>query len=157
MSRAPNRRLAIAPMTAADLDAVMDIERESFAAPWDAKVFAAELDHHDKFVDLLRGSDGKIVGFTNYWLVHDEVHLLNIAVAADARRQGHGETLLEHVLRFAQRKGCRLVTLEVRRSNQPARRLYRKYGFRAIGIRPNYYENREDAIVMLFDLNAESE
>ncbi len=140
-------------MTVAELDAVMDIERASFHSPWDAKVFTDELGQPGKFVDLLRAPDGRVLGFTNYWLVHDEVHLLNIAVAAQERRHGHGQTLLEHVLMFAKRKSCRLVTLEVRRSNQPARRLYRKYGFRAIGIRPNYYENREDAIVMLFDLN----
>jgi ribosomal-protein-alanine N-acetyltransferase len=93
------------------------------------------------------------VAFGNYWLVADEVHLLNIATHPQARRAGHASRLLAHIVALGRRRGCRLVTLEVRRSNAAAQRLYRRFGFRPVGVRPNYYaEDQEDAIVMLLDL-----
>jgi len=144
-------------MKAADLDDIMDIERQSFRAPWSRQVFVEELDRDWAYVDVLkeRRGEAQVLAFVNYWLVRDEVHVLNVAAHPDARRQGHASRLLEHVIAFANRNKCRYVTLEVRRSNAGAIRLYRKYGFRPVGVRPNYYvEDNEDAIVMLLELSA---
>ena len=67
--------------------------------------------------------------------------------------RAHASRLLAHIIALGRGRGCRLVTLEVRRSNAAAARLYRRFGFRAVGVRPNYYaEDQEDAIVMLLDL-----
>ncbi len=156
-TQARERRFEIVPMKMADLDGIMEIERGSFSAPWSRQVFVEELDREWAQVDVVRVRDGvmlgAIVGFVNYWLVRDEVHILNVASHPSARRQGHASRLLEHVIGFAHRHKCRYVTLEVRRSNASAIRLYRKYGFRPVGIRPHYYvEDNEDAIVMLLDL-----
>jgi ribosomal-protein-alanine N-acetyltransferase len=156
-TRLQQRRFEIAPMTADDLDDIMDIERTSFRAPWSRQVFVEELDRDWAHVDVLRAREPRspVQAFVNYWLVRDEVHVLNVATHPTARRQGHAARLIEHVIAFAHRERCRYVTLEVRRSNQPAIRLYRKYGFRPVGIRPNYYiEDNEDAIVMLLELTA---
>jgi [ribosomal protein S18]-alanine N-acetyltransferase len=149
------KRVEIVPMRAADLDEVHEIERLSFKHPWPRQVFVEELHRDWGHIDLVR-TGGRTVGFCNYWLVRDEVHILNIATHPDARRQGHAARLLQHVLEFSRRHGCRYVTLEVRRSNAGAIKLYRSYGFRAIGVRPKYYvEDNEDAVVMLLDLAPE--
>jgi ribosomal-protein-alanine N-acetyltransferase len=158
-TRAQHRRFDIVPMRPADLDGIMEIERQSFRAPWSRQVFVEELDREWAHVDVLKarepGAGPTVQAFVNYWLVRDEVHVLNVATHPAARRQGHAARLLEHVVGFANRQKCRYVTLEVRRSNQAAIRLYRKYGFRPVGIRPNYYlEDNEDAIVMLLELAA---
>ncbi len=80
-------------------------------------------------------------------------HLLNLATHPLARRAGHASRLLAHIIEFGRQHGCRIVTLEVRRSNAAALRLYRRFAFRPVGVRPNYYaEDQEDAIVMLLDL-----
>ena len=80
-------------------------------------------------------------------------HVLNVATHPAHRRRGLARRLLRHVDDVARAEGCRYITLEVRRSNHGAIRLYRKYGFRPVGIRPNYYvEDNEDAIVMLLEL-----
>ncbi len=151
-----DRRFQIVPMKRVDLDEVMVIEESSHQSPWVRQIFVEELDRSWAHVDLLRTrpqNGGELLAFVNYWLVRDEVHILNVATRGSARRQGHAARLLEHVIGFAHRKQARYLTLEVRRSNLPANRLYRKYGFRAVGIRPNYYvDNREDAVVMLLDL-----
>jgi ribosomal-protein-alanine N-acetyltransferase len=155
-TRARERRWEIAPMKQGDLDDIMEIERLAFRAPWSRQVFVEELDRDWAHVDVLRErKGGGVLAFVNFWLVRDEVHVLNVATHPSARRQGHASRLLEHVISFAHREKCRYVTLEVRRSNQSAIRLYRKYGFRPVGIRPNYYvEDNEDALVMLLEITA---
>lgn len=153
-----NRRTEICPMRPADLDEVMEIERGSFRAPWTRQVFVEELDRDWAHIDVVKvraGARARVVAFCNYWLVRDEIHILNIATHPDERRKGHAARLLSNVLEFARRHACRYVTLEVRRSNLGALKLYQNYGFRAIGVRPKYYvEDNEDAIVMLLELPA---
>ncbi len=151
-----NRRIEIAPMRVQDLDQVMEIEHGSFRAPWSRQVFAEELDRDWAYVDVVSerdaGGRSRVVAFCNYWLVRDEVHILNVAVHPDRRRNGHARRLMAHVVAFARHHKCRYVTLEVRRSNAGAIGLYEEFDFKPVGIRPNYYvEDREDAIVMLLE------
>src|SRR5665213_2144923 len=144
----------IEPMRLGDLDAVVEIERLSFRSPWSGQIFLEEMARDWAHVDVVReAARGTVLGFGNYWLVADEVHLLNVATDPVARRAGHASRMLAHIIEFGRRHACRVVTLEVRRSNTAAARLYRRFGFRVVGVRPNYYaEDQEDAIVMLLDL-----
>ena len=143
----------VGAMRVADLDQVMAIERESFRSPDSAKVFLEEMARDWAHVDVVRDPERRVVAFSNYWVVADEVHLLNLATHPSERRSGHASRLLGRIIDVGRERQCRFVTLEVRRSNAAALRLYRRFGFRAVGIRPNYYaEDQEDAIVMLLDL-----
>jgi ribosomal-protein-alanine N-acetyltransferase len=153
LNKAP-QLFVIEPMRPTDLDAVMEIERVSFRSPWSRQVFLEELSRDWAHVDVVReAATRRIVAFANYWLVADEVHVLNLATHPQARRAGHASRMMGQMIDFARRELCRYVTLEVRRSNAAALRLYRRFAFRAIGVRPNYYaEDQEDAIVMLLDL-----
>jgi len=151
-----DRAHEVAPCRETDLDDVVEIERRAFKAPWTRQIFLEELAREWAYLDvMLERSEGgreRAVAFANYWLVRDEVHILNIATHPDRRRRGHASRLLRHVLELAGRHRCKYVTLEVRRSNQVALGLYRGHGFRVVGVRPNYYvEDREDAIVMLYE------
>jgi ribosomal-protein-alanine N-acetyltransferase len=150
----PVQNFALEPMREGDLDEVMEIELVSFRSPWSRPVFLEELARPWAFLDVVRapGND-RVLAFCNYWRVADEVHLLKVATHPDARGLGLGGRLLAHVLAFAHKHTCRLVTLEVRRSNDTAQRLYRRFGFKSVGIRPNYYaDDGEDAIVMMREL-----
>jgi ribosomal-protein-alanine N-acetyltransferase len=156
ISKAP-QPVAVDSMRAdgGDIDAVMEIERLSFRAPWSRSVFLEELSRDWARVDVVRDGAGAAVAFANYWLVADELHILNIATHPQHRRAGHATRLLAHMVEIARRVPCRCVTLEVRRSNAAAQRLYRRFAFRAVGVRPNYYaEDQEDAIVMLLEMAA---
>ena len=146
--------VSIQPMADADIDAVMEIERLSFRAPWSRNVFLEELGREWARVDIVRDVEtGGVVAFANYWLVADELHILNVAVHPQARRQGNATRLLAHMVDIARHNSCRCMTLEVRRSNAVAQSLYRRFAFRAVGVRPNYYaEDQEDAIVMLLEM-----
>jgi [ribosomal protein S18]-alanine N-acetyltransferase len=153
------------PMRAADLDRVTEIERDGFVHPWSRELLARELDHTWSHVVLAVEGDPegdpeptpeRIVGYVVFWLVHDEVHVLNLGTALEARRRGIGRALMLEAHAAGRRRGATSATLEVRRSNTPALALYRALGYREVGVRPNYYaEEREDAIVMVVDLRGE--
>jgi len=90
-----------------------------------------------------------IVGFVGVWLSVDEAHIVTIAVPESHRRRGIGELLLIAAIHLAILNHRQVVTLECRISNEAARALYEKYGFRRVGIRPRYYsDNQEDALIM---------
>jgi [ribosomal protein S18]-alanine N-acetyltransferase len=137
-----------------DVDRVVEIEREGFAHPWSRELVERELDHPWSRLLLAEdGAGGRVVGYIVFWIVHDEVHVLNVAAAVDARRRGVGRALMCAAEEEGRVRGARLSTLEVRKSNEAAIALYGLLGYRRIGVRPNYYaEEREDAIVMLKQL-----
>jgi ribosomal-protein-alanine N-acetyltransferase len=139
-----------------DLERIAEIESAGFAHPWSRELLARELGHAWSRVLLAvvpAESGERVVGFVVFWLVHDELHVLNIATAVEARGHGIGRALMEEAEEDARRRGARLATLEVRRSNTHAISLYRSLGYRQTGVRPRYYaEESEDAIVMMKDL-----
>jgi ribosomal-protein-alanine N-acetyltransferase len=161
-------------MQADDLEEVMLIEREAFRHPWSPELFRRELEHDWSTILVAlepltpygfasgyggspakapgRGSE-RIVAFLIYWLVHDEVHILNVAVAPEHRRRGIARMLMAETERRAHLAKAALMRWEVRRSNQAALDLYREFDYRAVGVRPNYYvDEGEDAIVMVKEL-----
>ncbi len=142
-------RVDIAPMTAADIPAVLEIERRSFPTPWPRDAYTHELDHNRTAVYLVAHRDETLVGFAGMWVVMDEAHITTIAVDPPVRGQGIGERLLIALIDRASERGGRWIQLEVRRSNVVAQNLYRKYRFRDVGVRRHYYsDNGEDALVM---------
>lgn len=154
----PTIGLTIAPATPADLDAIDEIERHSFARPWPRAAFEAELARDVARLDVARRGPprGPIVGFCNYWIIEGpdgdpgEIQIHAIATHPDHRRAGVGAALLGHALAAARAAGCGTATLEVRRGNAPAIALYERAGFRTIHVRADYYQdNGEDALIML--------
>jgi [ribosomal protein S18]-alanine N-acetyltransferase len=136
-----------------DLPAVQSIEQASFTTPWPAHAYRNELETNRLAQYLVVRADSDVVGYAGVWLMVDEAHVTTFAVHPAWRRRGIGERLLLAVIDVAVARGAREVTLEVRLSNLPARRLYEKYGFRPVGLRPNYYsDDREDALIMTTDL-----
>ncbi len=137
-----------------ELDRIHLIERSSFNNPWPLQVFKQELTHSwsrlwGVFTPEARGP----VAFLLFWLVYDEVHILNIATHPDHRRRALASMLLERLIAESTRVGAHYLTLEVRPSNQAALKLYEREGFRVVGVRPRYYsDNGEDAFIMVKDI-----
>jgi [ribosomal protein S18]-alanine N-acetyltransferase len=106
---------------------------------------------------VARASEGReAVGFALFWRAADEVHLVDLAVAPEARRAGVGRALLDAVIAEARAGDARLLLLEVRAGNAPALALYRSAGFFEHGVRRAYYsDNGEDAVEMRLTLTPE--
>lgn len=131
-----------------DLDAVMEIEEHSFSAPWSRKLFEEEFERPWSFLIAIRDGRRRPIAYLNFWVVHDEIHVMNVATHPDHRGKGLAAHLLGDMINKGRQNDCRAVILEVRRSNAAAQHLYGKLGFRQIGVRRRYYsDNDEDALV----------
>lgn len=157
MAARVEHRLSLRPMVPDDLAAVDALSKEAFEHPWSEELLRRELEHDWSTVLLAveeSSSSGerpveRIVGFLVFWLVHDEIHILNIATLPAFRRRGAARALLAQAEKTGVAKGAVLATLEVRKSNSPAIALYEGLGYRRMGVRPGYYApDGEDAIVM---------
>lgn len=136
-----------------DLEGVIEVEAESFTNPWTREMYARELQNPSVcHILIVRTDDCRVAGFCAFWLVVDEIHINNVAVRPRFRAQGIGTALLHHVLADARALGARRATLEVRSSNEHARRMYERLGFYVAGTRRSYYTNPvEDALILWRD------
>jgi ribosomal-protein-alanine N-acetyltransferase len=145
--------LRIEPLTPRHLDRVLEIERRSFTDPWTRGMFRSELELSEHTYCRAAFREGALVGYLLAILIPHEAHLGNLAVHPDARHQGVAQALLDDLLESSLSAGVTRVTLEVRESNEIARKFYYKNEFIDIAMRKNYYRNPiEDAIVMLRSL-----
>ena len=136
------------PMTRPDLESIVQIESVSFKNPWSMEQFLEELDRRPFARCLAAESDGKICGYIMAWLVVDELHITNLAVDPSVRGRGVAKGLITSLFQEALFEGAAWTELEVRRSNLEAQALYKGLGFKVLGLRKSYYEDREDALVM---------
>lgn len=136
-----------------DVDAVLKVENEAFTTPWSRAAFEAETSDNELAYYLVVDAGGVIAGYAGMWLIIDEAHVTNIALAAAYRGAGLGEKLVRALMELARERGAVSMTLEVRVSNVKAQALYTKLGFVSRGKRRNYYtDNREDALIMWCEL-----
>jgi ribosomal-protein-alanine N-acetyltransferase len=138
-----------------DLDAVAALEAECFTNPWTREMLARELHHSEVArVYVLRLDDHDVAAFCACWLVFDELHINTVAVRPELRRRGFATALMRYVMEEARRGGTVRATLEVRRSNEAARRLYERLGFSVAGVRARYYTHPdEDALILSRDMS----
>ena len=134
-----------------DLNSIANILETDFDNFWNYNVFKEELTNEiSKY--LVAKINNQIVGFAGIIPVLDEADISNIVVNKNFRNQKIGSSLLEALIDLAISFNIKIINLEVRKSNVPAIKLYEKYGFEVCGIRKNYYNNTEDAILMKKDL-----
>ncbi len=132
-----------------DLDDIAALERRAFPIPWKREYFAGEVGAAFRFNRVIRADDGTLVGYVFCAFAAGEIHVNKIAVADRWRRRGMAHRLMAEVLRFGHATGADEIYLEVRPSNDPARRFYEGIGFVDAGVRKGYYLDGEDALVMV--------
>jgi len=138
----------------ADLEAILEIDRVSFPAPWTRAMYEDERRYPDRsFLAVWKGADGAVAGYISFWVVVDEVQINNVAVRPEARTGGIGRRLVEFAMRHGASRGAVTVVLDVRSANLAARRLYERLGFLPVAVRRGYYAHPlDDAMVLTRDL-----
>ena len=144
--------LEVTRMRRRHLRGVMAIERQVYARPWSANLFAAEIADPRNRCYLVARTHKEVVGYGGLICYGDEAHVTNIAVDPQRHRLGIGTRLLHELVTQAIEMGGHALSLEVRVTNWGAQRLYGRFGFRPVGIRRNYYQElHEDALIMWTD------
>jgi ribosomal-protein-alanine N-acetyltransferase len=134
------------------IEPIHEIERLSFSCPWSLESFKAEIKNPVSHLWVLR-TGGMISTYICFWMIDSEIQVVNFAVHPDLRGRGLGSFLLAQLIRSGISNRVHSVWLEVRQSNDAAKGLYKKLGFREIDRRLGYYpETREDALVMSLNL-----
>jgi ribosomal-protein-alanine N-acetyltransferase len=142
--------IVVEPLRRRHVPAIMPIENSSYPKPWTINVFNNEIEmmRRGERTYLVAREGSAVVGYAGMMYAVDDAHVTNIAVARDRQRRGVATRLLGELAWAAVERGSTAMTLEVRVSNVAAQHLYHRFGFEAAGVRKNYYENVEDAIVM---------
>ncbi len=129
-----------------DIESIFEIELECFKNPWRFENYISEFKLHYAYITVAEHQN-TIIGFTDLWLVADEIHLNKIAVCEAYRRQGVANALIDYIISKFENIGMRIIFLEVRERNIGARNFYKKLGFQENGIRKKYYSD-DNAILI---------
>lgn len=131
-----------------DLEQVAELEKGCFSEAWSWKLLEAGI-HSPYDVYYVFEQDEKILGYCNLRVLAGEGEIQRIAVWPSYRRLGIARKLMDSMVHFAVENRAMAISLEVRESNIPARKLYESYGFQAEAVRKGYYHNpEEDAVIM---------
>ena len=132
-----------------DLDDIYELDVQTFAMPWSKEALSYDILENDNAFVIVAEYKGEFAGYADIWTVLDEADLNSIAVRVDFRRKGIGDAIMLAMIEMLSTSGVATINLEVRVSNMPAIKLYKKYGFNECGVRPGYYlDNGEDALIM---------
>lgn len=142
----------IRKMTLKDIDVIYDLECQLFgASAWPKETLKKDMELF--YFDVLEEND-EIVGYCSLSVLYENADILNIGVHPNHRRKGYGTMLMKHMLDMASREKVENITLEVRVSNQPAIALYESLGFKKAAKRRQYYQDGEDAFLMIYEKEA---
>jgi [ribosomal protein S18]-alanine N-acetyltransferase len=141
--------IEIIKANAGHIDDILIVENLSFKIPWSRQSLSDEILRNEFAYYICACCGDQLIGYAGMWHVCDEGHITNIAVHPEFRGNGAGSMLMEGLISAANELSIGALTLEVRRSNESAIALYKKYGFENDGLRKAYYsDNNEDAIIM---------
>lgn len=143
-----DKEISIRRAVLADLERVYECETICFESPWTFAMLYEDIIENPNTVYLVVELDGVVIGYGGMWVIADEAHITNVCILPEYRGKGYAKELMMALSKACLEKGASGMTLEVRVSNKPALKLYKRCGFTIQGLRKKYYQNSEDAYVM---------
>lgn len=141
-------QMIITKMTQDHVSQIAEIEKICFNDPWSENSISSELNNRLAYW-LVALEEDMVAGYVGSQTVLGETDMMNIAVHPNYRKRGIATDLIQALIAALSEQGSHSLMLEVRSSNEPAKNLYGKLGFEAVGIRRNYYRNpKEDALIL---------
>ncbi len=141
-------KLIVRQADARDIDAIARLEEICFKDPWSREAVREEIEDNDLAMYMVAELEKQVIGYVGIWYIGDEGHITNVAVDPNYRKLHVGSAIINCLIEFSKNNDIKAFTLEVRVSNIAAKNLYKKIGFEEAGIRPHYYKDNEDAIIM---------
>ena len=150
-------KIEIYKMSLLDLETIAKTLLSDFDDFWSVNTLKSELKNPNSQY-IVAKKNNNIVGFGGIWKSVDDIHITNIVVNKNFRKQNIGSKILTNLLQICkQEKDITSITLEVNCTNIPAQKIYEKFGFKKVGLRKKYYNNTNDAIIMTMEVTNEKE
>lgn len=143
--------IEISKMTFEDVEFFKNTLTENFDNFWSYGILKSEFDNINSRY-IVAKIDNDIVGFAGILIIDDSSDIMNIVTRKDKRNLGIASTMLASLIDIAKLENLKQITLEVNENNIPAINLYKKFNFSNIGIRKNYYNHCDNAIIMSLNL-----
>lgn len=143
--------MSIRKMTLDDLKIVANLEEKLFSSPWSENDFYLELTNNP-MAEYYVIEDKDIIGYVGLWMMGDQCQITTIGVDDNYQGKGYASSLMEYVSDRCESLSYQNINLEVRVSNYKAIALYEKYGFKNVAVRKRYYQNGEDAYLMIKEM-----
>ena len=143
--------LSFSKMILDDLNSISPILQSDFDDFWNENILKSELENKNSYY-IVAKANNDIVGFGGLWKSIDDIHITNIVTKKNLRNNGIGNAILKELINQAKILGYNIITLEVNETNLPAISLYKKFGFKEVGIRKRYYNNTHNAIIMNLEI-----
>ena len=140
-----------------DISSILSIEKECFKSPWNFEQFVSEMENNVfasvNVLEIEENGMKNIIGYYDFWITFDSSTIAKIAVLPLYQRHHFGSIMMQDIIDDCYAKRVRTITLEVREGNEKARKFYSKFGFKEITIKPHYYDDGENAIYMIKEVN----
>ncbi len=150
--------MTIKEMTLEDLPRICQLEKQLFfSSPWKKEDYQYELESNVFAHYYVLIVDERIIGYMGLWIIYEQMQITTLGVDPSCQSVGHGHRLMDHCLQEAKEHGCETISLEVRVSNEKAIHLYEDYHFKKVALRKNYYEDHEDAYLMVLDMKGDQD
>ncbi len=138
--------IKIEKMTIEHFEKIKEILQTEFDEFWTPSILKSEIENENsKYIVAI---EEEIVGFAGIWISPDDAQITNIVTKKISRKNGIGSLLLDKLIEMAKEMKRDNISLEVNENNIAAINLYKKYGFKELGIRKKYYNGKDNAIIM---------
>lgn len=144
--------LSISLLKLEEIKDIVELEQKHFINPWDYDAYLNEFNNNPcAYIYVLKLKD-RIIGYIDYWITFDSATIAKICIDKEYQGRGFSTYLMDKMIKNVKRENVQFVTLEVRKSNESAIGLYKKYGFYVETIKKQYYQNLEDALYMIWEV-----
>ncbi len=144
--------MRVEPLLASDLNEILQLEKELYKKPWQEKDYLYELNENPFAYYFKLVHEGEIIGYMGFWITFETAQITKVSISKKYQKRKISYILMQDMENRILSADCDVITLEVRVSNEPAIHLYKKCGFKVECIRENYYEDHEDAYLMIKEL-----
>lgn len=144
--------MIVRSMEAKDLNEIIKIEKDLYKAPWNENQYKYELEENEFSYLFVLENEGIIIGYYGFWVMFENVDITKVSIRKEFQGMKLSNILMEDCINRVKLLGCEKINLEVRVDNYRAINLYKKYDFKEVIVRKDYYGKGEDALILCKEL-----
>lgn len=139
-----------------DINEIVKIEKDLYKTPWNEEQFKYEIEINEFSYLFILENDGVMIGYYGFWVMFDEVDITKVSIRKEFQGMKLSNILMKDCINRVNSLSCKKINLEVRVNNFKAINLYKKYGFKEVIVRKDYYGKGEDALILCKEMDGDN-